>query len=388
MKKPRRLLLLLLCALMALSASLPAVQAEPAYATLDDLPIVTVSRPDMAPFEIGIAVDGNLIRVSTPSGKNEFDQVSLSLRNNLEVNEQALKWDNKTKSYVLEVSDPGLLSMDTLSRYSIILSAMLEKDKKIDKQIAARFILWDFNAATGDFNRVVYTVQIGDEQAHTLLRVADGRWFYIGGAQSSVESVFFDKEGKAYQPPAVVAPETAREIQGLPNMAPPPITVKLPRGADEHLEILMEKGEWEEAEFYYLTDKGNGRIYLYYEDTAQAYRTAPWDFGSEIMFMQNAGFNNSYGVLIDWVAYLGEHNSRLQCRWQSTAEQVAAYLSGQSEQLEGVCVTSYKQNDATGYILVYQAYQQNEEELYVAFADQSTGILTWVEKTYPAMTNP
>ena len=29
------------------------------------------------------------------------------------------------------------------------------------------------------------------------------------------------------------------------------------------------------------------------------------------MFMQNAGFNNSYGVLIDWVAYLGEHNSRL-----------------------------------------------------------------------------
>ena len=35
------------------------------------------------------------------------------------------------------------------------------------------------------------------------------------------------------------------------------------------------------------------------------------------------------------------------------------------------------------FILVYQAYQQNEEELYVAFADQSTGILTWVEKPTP-----
>ncbi|HHT15761.1 MAG TPA: hypothetical protein GXZ86_07815 [Clostridiales bacterium] len=217
MKKPRRLLLLLLCALMALSVSLPAVQAEPAYATLDDLPIVTVSRPDMAPFEIGIAVDGNLIRVSTPSGKNDFDQVSLSLRNNLEVNEQALKWDNKTKSYVLEVSDPGLLLPDALSRYSIILGGALEKDKKIDKQIAARSILWDFNAATGDFNRVVYTVQIGNNQNHALLYVADGRWFYIGGAQSSTESVFLTKKARPISRRLLSPPKQRGKFRDCPT---------------------------------------------------------------------------------------------------------------------------------------------------------------------------
>lgn len=81
MKKLRPLLSLLLCALIMLGMIPLAAQAQPAYATLDDLPIVSVSRPDMTPIDVNIAVDGNLIRVSTPSGKKDFKQVFLAKRN-------------------------------------------------------------------------------------------------------------------------------------------------------------------------------------------------------------------------------------------------------------------------------------------------------------------
>lgn len=289
---------------------------------------------------------------------------------------------------MLDISNSTLLDQDVLSRYSIHLRNELKKDKKIDKKIDHRSLMWDFNAATGAFNRATYYITIKDKKdtyPHLLVHIADGSWFYA----SKTGHLFFDQADKASQPPAVVAPATAQEIQGLPNMAIPSMTVKLPRSADGKIEIVMEKGDWEQATFVYQSDKGNGTIDLYYNDDQQAYVPAYWDFGSEIMFYQNAGVNNNYAMGVQLLSYLGEYNSPLRCLWHSTPEQVSAYVSGQSEQLEGEIATSYLQNTAIGFDFgrAYSAGQY-KENLTIEFSDYSTGMLTAVEQTYPAMTNP
>ena len=162
------------------------------------MPLWTICLSLPCPVRIWRLLRLALLWIATISGyhpfrKNDFDQVSLSLRNNLEVNEQALKWDNKTKSYVLEVSDPGLLLPDALSRYSIILGGALEKDKKIDKQIAARSILWDFNAATGILTGSCIPCKLEITKTMRCYMAADG---FILVERKAARKVFLTKKAR------------------------------------------------------------------------------------------------------------------------------------------------------------------------------------------------
>lgn len=388
MKNWKSFLSLLLCALMLLGMIplMTQAQATP-YATVDDLPIVTVLRPDMSPFDITITTDEKTIRVSTPSGKKDFDQVSLSLRTmSMKETDPVLKWDKKTKSYLWEIPDSFLdnftLNKEYLSSRSIVLTKELKKDKKIDKQINGRVLLWGFNADTGDLNQVLYIVTLKDKKdkklthSYGLSYHPQNGWRYYN--DTAEEFYFFDQEGKALPCPPPAIPATAGEIEGLPNLTFPDLSIDF-----SNARVKAEAG-WDMVEFYYLTNQGNGKISMVYDQAQKAYTPIN---GEEWQIYLWHGLTTDFGAVIDFIRYTDENTSELTARLQSTPEQVNAYRDGQQgARLEGEITISYNHMSPFG-VPLYGAIQQGDE-LKVTFADYSTGTRTYVEQTYPAMATP
>lgn len=391
-----RLLVTLLIMLAIMPVPAWAAQDDAAaapYQSLEELPYVTVSRPDMTGDSVQVTMDENKISVATPSGKSDFDPVTIRRRNaTFTGNEPAMKWTGgKTKAYTLKnpADQAGSLTKEQLDRCCVFMTDALKKDTKINQNLAARKLTWEYSMKTGAFIRCVYLVQLKDEndkenkKNYTLEHFADGGWRY---KDANGTITLFDENGQAVPLKIPAAPDTKDQIAGLPDMNLDPITLTFPRNdASEQRIAINAQPDWDVVALYCSNGMGTVSLSLAYDESQGTYVPRNPDAISNFMQAFTMGYSvGSYGLLFETTKYMDEYNSKLVYRWESTIDQYFAYAASQDAPFEGTSTIYYDQLDARGSTLLRAI--QYADHLHVTFWDISGGDNN-VEKDYPVAGN-
>lgn len=241
-------------------------------ASIDELPFLVQSRPDMSiPAPLKVTFGEGVVLFAPESGEDEHELVLFVKEGSKRASYAT--WNQQEKAYAYKSEER--LHPPMLTGARLFTQKNLQMDSSISEQLRNVILQYTFDAASGRCLHVAYTVDIatnGRMSGHVLIHYNDGSYLaYVNGENH----MLFDASGRRIPfPPPMTPPDSLAELAGLPDMSVPGIRYHWAQHPLEPLRVETDEA-WDAVTVTLKTPDTSVTDWFTYDEAEQAWLTAP-----------------------------------------------------------------------------------------------------------------